>query len=506
MATGEQDLEVIDWGLLDFEEAFHRQKMFLEERMDDRSPDRLVFVEHPSVVTIGKSGSSSDLLVPEKMLHRRSVKVCQVNRGGMTTVHGPGQLVVYPIVKIRGGDVHRFVRDLLEVFVAVLKSYGLHPELGSEPGIWVEQAKIASIGLAVKRGISYHGVALNVNTDLSLFGMIVPCGHPGARTTSMAQELRCAVDMVEVKERVTEHFIRIFGYHPDEKIGKVSGHPPWLKLRSPSQQAIDEMEKLLSQNALHTVCQSARCPNLPECFQRGTATFMILGNRCTRNCRFCAVDSGNPLPVDPEEPVHIARAVQKLGLRHAVITSVTRDDLPDGGADQFVRTVEALRGMNPQVSVEVLIPDFGGLLDSLQKVFDAAPDVLNHNIETVPRLYPAIRPGANYQRSIAILRYAAEQGLHVKSGIMLGLGETDEEIDIVLADLKRSGCCALTIGQYLSPSSTHAPVMKYYHPDEFHRWARRADELGFIGVSSGPLVRSSYRAEEMFQSLCALKR
>lgn len=506
MGAGKQDLEIIDWGLLDYEEAFRRQKMFHEERMDDRSPDRLIFVEHPSVITIGKSGSCSDLLVPEKLLHQRAVKVCQVNRGGMTTVHGPGQLVVYPIVKIRGGDVQQFVRDLLEVIAAVLQSYGLQPSLGDEPGIWVGQAKIASIGLAVKRGISYHGVALNVNTDLSLFGMIVPCGHPDARMTSMTYELNRAVDMREVKERVVEHFIRIFGYSSATEPGTISKLPPWLKLRFPSQQVIDEMEELLNRNALHTVCQSARCPNLPECFQRGTATFMILGDRCTRNCRFCAIETGNPLPVDPEEPVHIAQTVQKLGIRHAVITSVTRDDLPDGGADQFVRTVEALRGINPQVSVEVLIPDFGGLLDPLQKVFDAAPDVLNHNVETVPRLYGAIRPGAHYQRSIEILRYASEQGLHVKSGIMLGLGETDEEIDIVLSDLKRSGCCVLTIGQYLSPSSAHAPVIKYYHPDEFHRWAQRVDELGFIGVAAGPLVRSSYRAEEMFQSLCALKR
>jgi lipoic acid synthetase len=227
---------------------------------------------------------------------------------------------------------------------------------------------------------------------------------------------------------------------------------------------------------------------------------MILGTRCTRACRFCAVDKGRPAAVDPDEPERIGRTAQLLGLKYVVITSVTRDDLPDGGAQQFVDAVTIVREMCREAAVEVLIPDFKGSVTALQKICDARPDMLNHNIETVPRLYPFVRPGAHYPRSLGILEYAARQRLPVKSGLMLGLGETENEVMQTLFDLKRAGCRYLTLGQYLSPTTDHVPVARYITPEEFNQWAETARRMGFSGVAAGPLVRSSYHADEMFQN------
>jgi lipoic acid synthetase len=277
-------------------------------------------------------------------------------------------------------------------------------------------------------------------------------------------------------------------------------HPSWLIRHAPDTTAIHRMEEKLRRWRLATVCESAHCPNLCECFARGTATFMILGTRCTRQCRFCAVDKGVPQQVDPEEPEHIALMAQSLGLRYVVVTSVTRDDLPDGGAEQFIRTIECIRKHCPGTRVEVLIPDFKGSLLSLQKVCNSRPDVLNHNIETVPALYARVRPLAHYRRSLSILEYAARQRLRVKSGLMLGLGETEGEVYEALTDLKRTGCHDLTIGQYLAPSKDHLPVVRFVPPDEFETWAQTARSMGFKQVAAGPLVRSSYRARELFEN------
>lgn len=273
--------------------------------------------------------------------------------------------------------------------------------------------------------------------------------------------------------------------------------PDWLRIRVRSDEQRDKLFALLSSLSLHTVCEEANCPNLSECFCRGTATFMILGRQCTRNCTFCNVSHMAVEAPDPEEPAHVAEAVALLGLRHVVVTSVTRDDLPDGGASHFADTIRAIRERTPEVTVEVLIPDFQGDAEALACVVSSRPDVLAHNVETAPRLYPAVRPMASYQQSLELLRRAADLGVrHLKSGFMLGLGETDAEVETLLTDLRESGCDRVSIGQYLAPSPSHHPVVVYVPPERFSDWEKRGYELGFAHVASSPLVRSSWHAEE----------
>jgi lipoic acid synthetase len=276
--------------------------------------------------------------------------------------------------------------------------------------------------------------------------------------------------------------------------------PPWIRVRVSGSAVVDTVHSLLDQNSLHTVCQGAQCPNQHECFSKGTATFMILGDVCTRDCLFCAVRTGNVQAVDPDEPQRVAEAADRLHLRHVVVTSVTRDDLKDGGAGLFAETIRAIRSRLPEATIEVLVPDFQGRELDLDTVLAAQPEVFNHNLETVRRLQCTIRPTASYERSLAVLRYAAgwTPKLAVKSGLMVGLGETDEEIFAAMQDLRRAGCELLTIGQYLAPSVRHAPVERYAHPDVFAEYARRGAEMGFRNVASGPLVRSSYHAETQF--------
>ena len=279
--------------------------------------------------------------------------------------------------------------------------------------------------------------------------------------------------------------------------------PFWLKKKVSAGREYQKVVRLLREEHLHTVCEEAHCPNLGECFSSGTATFMILGDRCTRNCRFCAVRHGIPQPPDEEEPQKVAEAVKTLGLRYAVITSVTRDDLPDNGAGHFAAVITAIKELNPQTRVEVLIPDFKGSEKDLETVVAAAPHVLNHNLETVPRLYPDVRPQADYHRSLELIRRAGEMDPEpaTKSGLMLGLGETHEEIIRALQDLRTAGCRLLTLGQYLAPSVDHHPVVAYVSPESFQTWEKTALEMGFEGVASGPFVRSSFHAGEMFDRL-----
>jgi lipoic acid synthetase len=267
--------------------------------------------------------------------------------------------------------------------------------------------------------------------------------------------------------------------------------------------AVAQTSGLLERLGLPTVCDSARCPNRGECFSHHTATFLILGDVCTRGCAFCAVKRGRPAPPDPEEPARLAEAVAELGLRHAVITSVTRDDLEGGGAKQFAAVVLALREICPGVRVELLIPDFGGSAEALAVVLEAGPDVMAHNVETVPRLYPQVRRGADYGRSLALLRRAKRMAPQVvtKSGLMLGLGERAYEVEAVLRDLAGAGCDMLTLGQYLAPSLRHAPVVRYVDRKEFAAWRNIALGLGFKSVAAGPLVRSSYKAPVFFGEL-----
>ena len=280
---------------------------------------------------------------------------------------------------------------------------------------------------------------------------------------------------------------------------RVEDRPPWLKARFPTTQGVDAMKRLVAEQRLHTVCFSAACPNLGECWSRGTATFMIGGNHCTRRCGFCDVKTARPAPLDPGEPARVAEAVARLGLRFAVVTCVARDDLADGGASQMAETVRAIRERCPGTGVEVLIADYGGDEAALRAVLDAAPDVLNHNLETVERLQRRVRPAASYARSLAVLRRAGElrPAIPRKSGLMLGLGEAADEVRAALRDLRAAGVALLTLGQYLRPSPEHLPMERWVPPEEFASWAAEARALGFEEVASGPLVRSSYRAEQL---------
>ncbi|HET9530970.1 MAG TPA: lipoyl synthase [Blastocatellia bacterium] len=280
---------------------------------------------------------------------------------------------------------------------------------------------------------------------------------------------------------------------------KLTGpRPSWLKVRLRADESFDRVNNLVQDLSLHTVCQEARCPNIFECWGEGTATFMILGDICTRHCGFCAVGKGKPRQLDPEEPRHVGEAVRRLGVRHAVITSVNRDELADGGSRHFAETIYWVRRLNPGCRVEVLIPDFCGNEDALKRVLAARPDVLNHNTETVPRLYRRVRPDAKYEQSLELLRRAhahkSEWPLLTKSGLMAGLGETIDELLQTFRDLIESGCDILTVGQYLSPTPRHIPIEKYYTPEEFDYLRQEALTMGFRYVEAGPLVRSSYHA------------
>jgi len=548
-------LKVSDWGVLEYGKALRMQEAIVGKRIAGDAPDHLVTVVHPPVVTLGRSGGLDDLRTSAQSIQEKGISLYHVDRGGMATFHGPGQLVAYPILRLDRKDLHLYVKTLIDAVTAVLRLFGLDPETKEgKPGVWVNSAKIASFGIAVRKWVSYHGLALNVNTDLKWFEWIVPCGQPYERVTSMARELGRPLNLAEVRDVFIKTFSRLFSYTPEfqpnhkfvakekqsystsdqfssilsqssqstqitdylcnsvdsNEVGEsvisfkcrvdnvpASKRPDWLIRPSPCVEAVDHMEEQLRQLRLGTVCQRARCPNLGECFERGTATFMILGGKCTRRCGFCAVDKGIPEGIDPEEPERVAIAADRLNLKHVVVTSVTRDDLPDGGASQFSQTIQEIRKGTNGKRVEVLIPDFGGSLRALQKVCEARPDVLNHNLETVKRLYPRIRPRAQYRRSLGILEYASGRGPKVKSGIMLGLGETEAEVNETIMDLRRTGCAYLTIGQYLAPSGDHLPVERYISPAEFSRWAETAKTIGFKGVAAAPLVRSSYRADEM---------
>ncbi len=289
---------------------------------------------------------------------------------------------------------------------------------------------------------------------------------------------------------------------PDSALGSEPirpAKPSWLKVRLPAHGSFFEVSAILEKNHLHTICQSAKCPNIAECWTARTATFLILGDTCTRDCGFCAVKKGIPAAPSGKEHEQVAKAVAGLGLRYAVVTSVTRDDLPDGGASAFARTVRAIKERQPQAKVEVLVPDFQGSEEALAAVIASGPDVLNHNLETTEPGYPRInRPPGNYRRSLGVLETAKRRGALTKSGLMVGLGETGPEIEQTLSDLRGAGCDLLTIGQYLQPSRQNPPVERYYSPEEFEALRALALTLGFREVAAGPLVRSSYRAHQLF--------
>jgi lipoic acid synthetase len=288
----------------------------------------------------------------------------------------------------------------------------------------------------------------------------------------------------------------------DREQGRPVRKPPWLKRRIQAGATYQQVHRIIQRTKLHTVCEEARCPNLGECFSQGTATFLILGDRCTRNCRFCAVAHGPVGPPDSDEPRRLAEAVRSMELRYVVVTSVTRDDLSDGGSGHFAQTISEIRGQVPAAQIEVLVPDFQGSDSAIRTVVQARPDVFNHNLETVARLYPKVRPGADYRRSLRLLRRvrALSSAMPTKSGLMLGLGESPEELREALLDLLEAECRILTLGQYLQPSRDHLPVERFLPPEAFEQWREAALEMGFREVASGPFVRSSYRAGELYEA------
>ena len=482
--------------------------------------DYLLLQEHPHVYTLGSRAKLEHVLRDPASV---GATLVEADRGGDVTYHGPGQLVGYPIISLaewKAGqrDVVAYVRKLEAVLIAVCADFGVDAEPSEGyTGVWVGDEKIAAIGVRVSRGRTRHGFALNVDPDLTMFDHIVPCGIPDRGVTSMARILGRPVDMHEVVDRVVARFAETFAYDETERedvawqrptlradagesagiaISLTAKRPDWMRVRARFDDGYLELKKLARTLDLHTVCEEAGCPNIYECWSDRTATFMINGDRCTRACGFCQIDTRKPLALDAGEPQRVADAVASLGLAHAVITCVARDDLPDGGASGFAATVHAIRATSPGTAVELLIADCKGDDASLAAIFDARPDVLNHNLETVARLQRAVRPSAGYARSLAVLGRARAAGLVTKSGLILGMGETDVEVRAAMADLRAVGVGILTIGQYLRPSAAHVPVAKWWHPDEFAALREYGEALGFAHVESGPLVRSSYHARE----------
>lgn len=502
---------VLDLATRDYGRTLELQRELQKLRMEGGVPDCLLVLEHPPTLTLGRAGDVRNILVGKDRLVREGIGVYSVERGGDVTYHGPGQLVGYPILDLKDyeQDLHRLVERLEEVLIRTLAAFGI--EAGRRdgfPGVWVQEAKIASIGLAVTRWVTMHGFALNVHPDLRHFGMINPCGLQGVSMTSMSALLGRQVNVEEVKNRVVEEMAGEFGWlllQDDHRVqtllrrlGLVARNfwPGWLTVAPPGPGVLEGMTGLLERGGLHTVCEEACCPNAAECFALGTATFMILGDTCTRNCRFCAVSKGRPGASDIGEPLAVAEAVRELGLRHAVITSVTRDDLPDGGAGHFAQVIRAVHRLNPQTSVEVLVPDFKGSADALAEVLAARPEVLGHNLETVPRLYGRVRPGGDYRRSLRLLVRARKlaPGVTTKSGLMVGLGEEFGEVLSVLDGLRAAGCSYITIGQYLQPTPDQLPVHGFIPPGVFARYREECLRRGFGRADCGPLVRSSYHA------------
>ena len=277
--------------------------------------------------------------------------------------------------------------------------------------------------------------------------------------------------------------------------------PEWLKISIGANERYTETKRIVESHCLHTICSSGRCPNMGECWGRGTATFMIGGNICTRSCKFCNTQTGRPLPLDPQEPTHVAESVRLMKLSHAVVTSVDRDDLPDLGAAHWTQTIREIRRLNPETTIEVLIPDFQGRKDLVEQVIEARPDIISHNMETVRRISPLVRSAARYDTSLEVIRQIAASGITAKSGIMVGLGETPAEVEELMDDLRAAGCQIMTIGQYLQPSHRHYPVAEYVTPDQFKRYEETGLAKGFTQVESGPLVRSSYHAEKSLRYL-----
>jgi lipoic acid synthetase len=476
-----------------------------------------------------------------------------VKRGGDVTYHGPGQLVGYPILELdnrMAAADHVFCVE--QLVIDTLGDLGVvgAGRLAGYAGVWIHSddmlpRKIAAIGVRIAHGRTMHGFALNVHTDLRyLREHIVPCGIGDLPVTSI-EELGLDISMRDVSMRDVVDAIAaragsLWGsgeverqdvawiHRPDDlsRFSRGEGpgtavrltsrladsgveggidiaerKPEWLRPKVRIGEEVLKTKSVLEDLSLVTVCEEAGCPNLSECWKDGTATFMVLGERCTRACGFCLVDTRKPLEPESSEPERVAQAVQRLGLDHVVLTMVARDDLDDGGMAHVAACVEEIRRTRPGARVETLVSDAKGSRESLDILFAVRPDVFNHNIETVARLQRAVRPSAGYARSLGVLAAAKEAGLCTKSGLVLGMGETVEEVDGCLADLAGIGVDIVTIGQYLRPTTHHLPVVRWIHPDEFARWKVLGESLGISHVESSPLTRSSYHAKQAAESV-----
>ncbi len=536
-------LRVRRLGRVSYAEAFDLQHALARRASDDY----LLLLEHPHVYTLGVRADPAHILGDPVSV---GATVFRSDRGGDVTYHGPGQLVAYPIVTLDdhpgAGRLH--VRRIEQVVIDALRALGVEASrFDGYPGVWVgvgdasvgsgvhPPRKIAAIGVRTVRAEdgrrrSLHGVALNVECDLAMFGHIVPCGIADYGVTSLRAEgvevgdvgmddvvealAACAVEVwgtggldrrdvggptpvvASEKERPLLRRLRQAGTDPGAGVPLRSRKPDWLRVPARIGEGYLSLGRTVRDLGLVTVCEEAGCPNIFECWADGTATFMVNGSRCTRACGFCLVDTRHPLPLDPTEPERVAQAVARMRLSHAVVTCVARDDLEDGGAGAVAATVEAIRDRSPGTAVEVLISDCKGDAASHRRIFEVRPDVLNHNVETVARLQRAVRPSAGYARSLTVLARAKDAGLVVKSGLMVGLGESEAEVVSTLADMAAVGVSIATIGQYLRPTVDHLPVARWWSPEELDALAATGRALGIAHVEASPLTRSSYHAKQ----------
>jgi len=491
-------------------------------------------LEHPHVFTYGPSADLEENLKcdPAKV----GAELVKVNRGGDITYHGPGQLVVYPILNLAPkhgangpADMQAYVFNVEQLVIDTLLQLGVQNvgRLVGYPGVWVDvqsdqPKKICAIGVRVSRGRTMHGFALNVSTDLAYMREhIVPCGISEHGVTSL-HELGFDLTVQQVADVVSVLAAQRFADGEFDRhdvvwsSGAVAEHsatasasvqisarkPDWIRPHVSHGPEVLATKKTLRDLNLVTVCEEAGCPNLSECWADGTATMMVLGERCTRACGFCLIDTRKPLAPDANEPVRVAQAVAKMKLEHAVLTMVARDDLADGGMSHVAQCIREIRIASPSTRVETLISDAKGT-DAIETLFAERPDVLNHNIETVARLQREVRPSAGYARSLSVLARANAAGLVTKSGFMLGLGETKEEVEATLIDLAAVGVQIVTIGQYLRPSIEHLPVARWADPQEFAYYAKFGVKVGIKHVEASPLTRSSYHAKQAAESTTA---
>jgi lipoic acid synthetase len=501
----------------------------------------LLLLEHPHVFTYGPRAELDKNLKCDPA--EVGADFVAVKRGGDITYHGPGQLVGYPILNLEnaiGATAH--VCSVEQLVIDALIELGVKNagRLSGFAGVWLDadndrRRKISAIGVRLAHGRTMHGFALNADPDMTYMRQhIVPCGVAEYPVTSLREEGIDASmqDVVKIVSRlaierwgggVAEQQEVAWVHRPEDlsrfsrgegpgepvrMLGRLADagvdggvdlserKPEWLRPKVQIGAEVLKIKRTLSELKLVTVCEEAGCPNLSECWKDGTATFMVLGERCTRACGFCLVDTRKPELPEADEPQRVAEAVASMGLTHAVLTMVARDDLADGGFAHVAECVRAIRERNPLTRIETLVSDAKGDVASLQLLFDARPDVFNHNIETVARLQRAVRPSAGYARSLGVLAAAKAAGLVVKSGLVLGMGETSEEVDGCLADLAGIGVNIVTIGQYLRPTTHHTPVARWIHPDEFTRWKQVGESLGIGHVESSPLTRSSYHAKQ----------